>query len=359
MGTKRLSPTGDGVSRTRISWYQAGRKISRILHVELDAARKILAQKLAERDLAAWGQTVPKLYREAVDEFLRNKRAENCKESYLEELARTLKDVLAVRWHKRILSEISPNEVKEYLRARMADDGVSASTAKKDRTMIGTLWAWAVLNGYASRNVIEAVPQIKTEKKPPRFLTPWEFRQLHDAAPAYLQPMLRVLVATGMRAEELCTLRRESVRAGKIMVTDRKCRDFVAIDCPPALAELLLGQPATESGLVFGRPSGAWDKDSLRRAIQAAAGHANLADVSTHDLRHTAATWMLAAGVSIWDVKRTLGHSTVNTTERYSHVAGFSWTVDSAMLPAGMASYVPVVGRQQSPEGQQRQAETA
>ncbi|WP_269766728.1 tyrosine-type recombinase/integrase [Burkholderia ubonensis] len=40
-----------------------------------------------------------------------------------------------------------------------------------------------------------------------------------------------------------------------------------------------------------------------------------------HDLRHTFASWLLTAGVSLYVVKDTLVHSSITVTERYTHLA--------------------------------------
>jgi len=338
---EKLPPNQDGAPRTRISWYIGAKKIVRVLHVPYDEAKKILQQKLAERDLTTWGQVIPKLYPEAAAGFLRDKLDGNCQPGYTDEIERVLVKVLGARWKSEILSEISPTMIREYLRERIKA-GSSPQTVKKERTMLGTLWAWAIRQDYAIRSPVDAVEAPKVEKQAPHFLTPAEFRALWLSSPDYLRPALCVLVATGCRAEEFCTLSVQCVKAGKVLFQDRKCRDFVFVDATEGLVKLILAQGHSRSGPAFDRPDPyrpgervSWSPGTLRRAIQAAAADAKLPDgLTTHWLRHTTATWMICAGIPAWDVKKHLGHASIQTTEGYAHIAVIDWKNEEAYLPA-------------------------
>jgi integrase len=48
---------------------------------------------------------------------------------------------------------------------------------------------------------------------------------------------------------------------------------------------------------------------------------AGIEDFRIHDLRHTCAAWLVTAGVPLTEVRDLLGHSTINMTERYAHLA--------------------------------------
>jgi integrase len=50
--------------------------------------------------------------------------------------------------------------------------------------------------------------------------------------------------------------------------------------------------------------------------------HAALKDFHWHDIRHTHASWMVIAGVPLLHVKSALGHSSLQSTQRYAHLIG-------------------------------------
>ena len=61
--------------------------------------------------------------------------------------------------------------------------------------------------------------------------------------------------------------------------------------------------------------------DNIKRSWEALRQRAGLPDFWFHDLRHTFASNLVMAGENLYTVKDLLGHSTVQMTERYSHLA--------------------------------------
>ena len=53
----------------------------------------------------------------------------------------------------------------------------------------------------------------------------------------------------------------------------------------------------------------------------AARSLADLQDVRVHDLRHTFASLLINKGVSIYEVQKLLGHSSIQMTQRYAHLS--------------------------------------
>ncbi|MEH3108156.1 MAG: site-specific integrase, partial [Sphingomonas fennica] len=60
---------------------------------------------------------------------------------------------------------------------------------------------------------------------------------------------------------------------------------------------------------------------TIKHGFQSAREAAGLPDLHIHDLRHTAASAMVAAGVDLFAVGKVLGHANVASTARYSHLA--------------------------------------
>lgn len=173
-----------------------------------------------------------------------------------------------------------------------------------------------------------------------RALTFEQIQTLLDLVPegAY-RGYLAALVYTGMRAGEATALRVDDVdfERGIIRVSrslspgqrgelieqspkSHKSRDVPLIDALRPYAEAA-ARGKRSSDLLFAGPDGGRltnhnarrgaDWETLREAI-------GRPDLRIHDLRHTFATILFDAGASAPDVQATLGHSSLQVTERYS-----------------------------------------
>jgi integrase len=85
---------------------------------------------------------------------------------------------------------------------------------------------------------------------------------------------------------------------------------------------LIAGPGWRETGLVFATPTGeALNADSVSQAFERAEARAGLPRIRFHDLRHTHASHLLAAGINVKIVSERLGHASVGfTLDVYAHV---------------------------------------
>ena len=165
------------------------------------------------------------------------------------------------------------------------------------------------------------------ESKRERFLSPEETERLGEVLAEAESEMpsavaaFRLLLLTGCRLSEIQFLRWEYVRDDCIELPDAKTGGRVVPLGPEARA-VLAALPREEDNpwVIRDRLPGSHITDLQRpwRRIRARAG---LEDVRIHDLRHSYASRALALGENLTMIGQLLGHTQVQTTARYAHLA--------------------------------------
>ena len=187
------------------------------------------------------------------------------------------------------------------------------------------------------------------ERKRERFLTDGEFTRLgkvldeveaRGGASASAVTALRLLMLTGCRKNEILTLRWEDVTLdeNELRLPDAKTGARV-VPLSPLAVKLLAGLPRMEGNpwVIPGRKPGTHmrNMDEAWKVIRARTG---LDDVRIHDLRHSYASRALALGESLPMIGKLLGHSQVETTARYAHLARDSVREAAARIADSIAA---------------------
>lgn len=142
---------------------------------------------------------------------------------------------------------------------------------------------------------------------------------------------VRLMVSTGLRVGELCRIQIDDVApdGSGFRIHGKGSRDRTAYVTDSSLADELKTLverrrvSAVETGPLFlnrhGRPL---RPQSIRSKLRRHAQRCGLSRrITPHMLRHTAATLLIETGVDIRFVQRLLGHSSIATTEIYTHVS--------------------------------------
>lgn len=144
--------------------------------------------------------------------------------------------------------------------------------------------------------------------------------------------LLELLYATGVRVGEVCgaDLHDVDVHERTLRVVGKGDKERVVPFGKPAATALSawlergrpqLAGPTSPSALLLGLRGGRLDQRQARTVVHQAAALAGVDDVAPHALRHTAATHLLEGGSDLRSVQELLGHASLATTQRYTHVS--------------------------------------
>ena len=204
---------------------------------------------------------------------------------------------------------------------------------------------FAIAGGYIG---INPARDVTMNRRPAltRFLSRDELRRLHRALDQHARTgtraqhqadIIRLLLLTGCRRGEILALRWSEVDGDTLALGDSKTGPRKVVLNAQA-RRIIERQPRRESTFVFPserNPERPYDPHlPLWDRVRTEAG---IKDVRLHDLRHNLASHAVMNGVPVPVVSRLLGHSSVQMTLRYAHLADRDIEVAAERIGAAMA----------------------
>ncbi len=230
---------------------------------------------------------------------------------YLTQHAPTLKNRAKL---ERDLALVMPHytgrrldQLAEVIREYSATATVSPATVKVRMAYLRAAcrWAWKTHNmGQHDPGERATMPAVRNERH--RYIGRRDVLRLAREI-GHLDARAAVLVAfySGMRLSECLRARPE---AGRWVLDDTKNGERRIVPIHPKTAHL----------------AARWPRDVPARTVQSwflyACRRLGIADLRFHDLRHSAASAMINAGVPVYTVGAVLGHKAAASTKRYSHL---------------------------------------
>lgn len=240
------------------------------------------------------------------------------------------------------LAEIDLGLLREWL-ATMGARRLSRATLARRGAAARTFFEWACRAGHVPTDPAARLVSARPDRTLPTVLTPHEAATFLEAArervdagdpdPLHLRDWaaMELLYATGVRVGELVGADVPDVDLGSntLRVLGKGGRERVVPFGIPAARALrswlergrpaLVG-PRSGAALFLGRRGSRVDVRQVREVAHRVARMAGVEDLSPHALRHTAATHLLEGGSDLRTVQEVLGHSSLATTQRYTHV---------------------------------------
>lgn len=244
------------------------------------------------------------------------------------------KAILNVMGSEISLADVNPQRLVVYRDARLKN--VLPSTIQKEFALLSHMFNIARREwGLQVDNPVPEVTRPKVRNGRTRFLTNEEAQKLLEIAQKSrnknLHPYLLVMMHTGMRPSEAAGLTWGDVdldaRLVKLEITKTDMRYVPLTEVAENVLRSIRPIDTGKDMYVFLPSSREPSKKStvlpclyFRRSFETARTKAGLEDVHLHDLRHTAASHLLMAGVDIRTLAEILGHKTLQMVHRYTHL---------------------------------------
>lgn len=263
-------------------------------------------------------------------------------------------------WKNKQISEITPKMVETYKENRLKTQYgkkvingveipkfVSAATINREIGVLSKIFSLAIANKFTNTNPVKDVKKMRVTNKLERHLSVEEEKRLyqvcnddfsftnlsyeeqeklqrkHNGEHSYLKPILIMALNTAMRKGEILNMTWDCVNFEKneISALNTKNGKKNTIPMSSKLRNTLLEMYRTQSHnkYVFTNPYTGTKYNDIKKGFKSICKLANVENLRFHDLRHTGATRMVAAGVPLPVVKQILNHASIQTTMRYAH----------------------------------------
>lgn len=236
---------------------------------------------------------------------------------------------LEPKWGRKRLDEITTPEVAKWL-ADLREGGLAPATVEKIRITFNRSFELALKwqTPGVKFNPVRGIPRPKFTNARENFLTSDQAAALLKACEASINPQLRnivgLLLLTGARKRELLDAKWEHVNLDRkvLFIPTSKTGKSRYIPLSKPALDLIAQLPRFDKcGWLLPNPKTKKPFTDLKHPWTTAREAAGLPDLHLHDLRHSAASFMINAGIDLFAVGRILGHADHQSTMRYSHLA--------------------------------------
>jgi site-specific recombinase XerD len=251
-----------------------------------------------------------------------------------EDLAATL-----TSWGVDHPGEVELLTLRRYL-ADLHDRGYARSTISRRSASVRVWWRLLTDRGVVDRDVGALLQSPRAGRHLPRVLRVDEVDRLLEAPEATTvvgrrdRALLELLYGAGARVAEVCGLdvgdvdlpQRQVRLDGKggqqrIVPIGHPAVDALRTYLGAARPHLLADDAPAADAVFLGLRGGRLSTREARSVVERAGTAAGVGHVTPHTLRHTAATHLLEGGADVRQVQEVLGHRSLATTQRYTHLS--------------------------------------
>ena len=350
---------------------------NKTIHGTSKDAQKYLNAMLRDRDMGAFVEPTRMTLNEYLDKWLETAAKPRLREKTLRDYEGLLRRHVRPTLGTRPLAEIGPLEIQRVYNA-IQERGLSARTVRFTHAVLRSALQQAVKWRLLAQNPADRVDLPRQEKREMSVLTPQQARIFLEACKENRYGTLFALaITTGLRPSEYLALKwtdldwdSGSIRVARTLeamqgggwrfAETKRARSRRTVKLQSFVLQLLrdhivaqaeereqAGEKWRDHGLIFTAQNGepVNERNLVQQYFKPLLKLAGLPDIRLYDLRHTAATLALSAGVPPKVVSEQLGHaSAAFTLDVYSHVLPHMQEAAAAKVEALLNSHGALQG---------------
>jgi len=232
------------------------------------------------------------------------------------------------------------NLLNQYIADLRDRKGYRDTTTARKVACIKSFFSFLLLNGSISEDPTESLGSPRIGRTLPKCLSEADVTRLLDVAAKAGTPesnrdatILELLYATGLRVSELVSLNVSDIdfQEAYIRCWGKGSKERLVYLYPKAVVELrqylgsarvsLLGSHKGENALFVNHRGERLTRQWVWSILKTYSKKANIDEgITPHTLRHSFATHLLQNGASLRHVQELLGHSSISTTQVYTHL---------------------------------------
>lgn len=243
-------------------------------------------------------------------------------------IAAYLRDVTqCLDFQKKPIDKLTEEDITDFLSTSKAKGLKPASLGRK-LAALKVFFRFLKREKIIESQIADPIDSPKLWQQIPHVLTVEEVEQLINSTESLcLKALLELLYSSGLRASEICQIEIVAVGDDFVRVMGKGSKERLVPIGTKAIEAIdaYLGKERPESRcpqLFLNRKGKPWERTALWRAIRAQAKKAGISKlIGVHTLRHSFATHLLDGGADLRIIQEMLGHASIATTDRYTHVS--------------------------------------